>query len=480
MTTSPAAVAATTKATQRVSDPQREMLRGWGRTHTASCQVLRPTELGALSTTVADARGVILPRGAGCAYGDAATRRSGTVIDVSGLNRLVSLDDDRGIVVVEAGMTLGELVRILAPRGWTPPVLPGTPHVSVGGAVAADIHGKNHVGVGSFGRHVRWLVVVDDDGESRMLTPGRDHDLFWATVGGMGLTGIITTVALQLLPTGPGAASTMRQRAGDLGAVLDQLESIAMDQRSDPLLHSVAWLEGTAPRGVRGRGLVQTTRVPGRQVGPGTVGTRPVAGALRRPARAGHSLPGVGVVGRASIVLANRARWAVPTPRLPRTSSIPSALQPLRRGELWPALFGRQGLVQYQFVVPTTSAEVIGVALDVLAEHRTPPALSVLKRLGPADPGPLTFAMEGWTLALDLPARWPGLELALGDLDEVVAAAGGRVYLAKDSRLPAESLALMYPRLGEWQQARAVLDPRGAFGSDLSRRLRLDPRHVAS
>ncbi|MEO6791626.1 MAG: D-arabinono-1,4-lactone oxidase, partial [Ornithinibacter sp.] len=156
------------------------------------------------------------------------------------------------------------------------------------------------------------------------------------------------------------------------------------------------------------------------------------------------------------------------------------ALQPLRRGERWPALFGRQGLVQYQFVVPTASVEVIGVALDLLAEHRTPPALAVLKRLGPADPGPLTFAMEGWTLAVDLPARWPGLELALGDLDEVVAAAGGRVYLAKDSRLPAESLALMYPRLGEWQQARAVMDPRGVFGSDLSRRLRLAPQQVAS
>lgn len=458
-----------------------EVLRGWGRTHRSRCRVVQPTDVQELMAVVADSTGQLLPRGSGCSYGDASTHRRGTVIDVRALRRLIALDSDRGIAVVEAGMTLGELVRIVTPRGWIPPVLPGTPYVSIGGAVAADIHGKNHVGAGSFGRHVRWLVLVDADGRSRMLTPERDHDHFWATVGGMGLTGIVTTVALQLIPCGSGSATTRRHRAPDLHAVLDRLEATAVQQRDDPLLHVVAWLDCSAPRRVRGRGLVQTTRVPVRHASQGVGDHRSVETAHDELGNTPHrgSLPGPGLISRAGILAANRARWCAPVPGHDQRSSISSALQPLRRAELWPALFGREGLVQYQFVVPASSVHVIGAALDLLSEHHTPPALSVLKRLGRCDPAPLSFATDGWTLALDLPARWPGLEVALGELDAMVAQAHGRVYLAKDSRMSADTLTLMYPRLGEWQQTRSQMDPRSAFASDLSRRLHLSTARVA-
>ena len=447
-------------------------MRGWGRTHVACCRVVRPGDVVALTTELAGAEGRLIPRGSGCAYGDAATRSRGTVIDVSALRRLVTMDDERGVAVVEAGMTLGDLVSTVSPHGWVPPVLPGTPRASVGGAVAADIHGKNHVGAGSFGRHVRWLVVADAHGEPHRLDPSHDPESFWATVGGMGLTGVITTVAIQLQPVGPGPATLRRRRAGDLTEVLDQLASVADRQRTDPLLHAVAWLDGSAPGAARGRGLVQTTVLPApgdRRPDAVPPGRGPVPG--RR--RALPSLPGPGVVSRASLAAMNRARWLAPVSERPRTASVPAALQPLRHAEHWPSLFGRHGLVQYQFVVPTTSVSAIAVALDLLAAHRVPVALSVLKRLGPADPGPLSFALDGWTLAVDLPARWPGLEGALRELDDLVIEAGGRVYLAKDSRLAAAALATMYPRLAEWQRVRDLMDPGQAFGSDLSRRLHL-------
>ncbi len=465
--------------TARTTREDRTRLTGWGRTHLALCRVVRPDDPAAVTLELAGAEGPLIPRGSGCAYGDAATRARGTVVDVSTLRRLVALDGDRGVVVVEAGMTLGELLHTVAPRGWVPPVLPGTPHVSVGGAVAADIHGKNHVGVGSIGRHVRWLVVADANGEPHRLTPERDPQAFWGTVGGMGLTGVITTVALQLLPAGPGPATLRRRRAGDLGEVLGQLACVAEQQRTDPLLHSVAWLDGSARGSARGRGLVQTTHLPAPWRRPGDPGpSDPTPAAARR--RAARSLPGPGVVTRGSIAAMNRARWLAPVADGPRTASIAAALQPLRRADDWPSLFGRQGLVQYQFVVPTTSVDSIAAALDLLAAHRVPPALAVLKRLGPADPAPLTFALDGWTLALDLPARWPGLEPALTELDELVLEAGGRVYLAKDSRLRASTVARMYPRLAEWQRTRDVMDPRRVLGSDLSRRVHLTGPRGAS
>lgn len=455
-------------------------LGGWGRTHRSHARLIRPESAANIAEIVRAAQGAIIPRGSGSSYGDAATRREGTVVDVRGMRRLLAVDRERGIAVVEAGMTLGELVAAVAGQGWVPPVLAGTPHVTLGGAVAADIHGKNHAGCGSFGRHVRWLVVVDATGETRMLTPVRDPEFFWATVGGMGLTGVITTVALQLLPCGLGPATVLRRRASDLPSVLDLLDAVASEQDSDPRLHAVAWLDSSAPPGARGRGLVQMTQVPRRDTSGG-VGLMPRETGRSRTC-APHvppSLPHSGVIGRGTIFGWNRARWMAPVPRRARVTPVAAALQPLRNADFWPALFGRDGLLQYQFVVPRRSVSAIGSTLDLLAFHLVPPALAVLKRMGPSDPAPLSFAMEGWTLALDLPARWPRLHEALSDLDRLVVEAGGKVYLAKDSRLPPATFQSMYPRLQEWQHVREQMDPGHAFASDLSRRLRLVPREVS-
>ncbi|MFP5347758.1 MAG: FAD-binding protein [Actinomycetes bacterium] len=488
--------------------PRQEALRGWGRTHCSHSLVARPHDIHELTDVLGSPRYVppLLPRASGCSYGDAATCAGGTVLDLSPCRRVVDFDPLTGQVVAEAGLTLGELARLVGPYGWSVPVLPGTPHVSLGGAVAADVHGKNHVGAGSFGRHVLRLGVAGPDGSVRALLPQVDGDEFWATVGGMGLTGAILLVGLQLRSAGPGPAVTTRCRAKNLAHALDLLDTISQQQVGDPRLHVVAWLDAAAPRTFRGRGLVQVTRTPdgdphsARACSPhaGSPAGSPPAGSplpshvppsglplpdggtpssapSSRPRwfREVPSLPGPGLMTRHVISTLNRVRWLVPVDRRPHLQDADAALNPLRRAAPWPALFGRRGLVQYQFVVPAGRVDTIVDALSLLAEHRLPPALATLKRLGPEGPAPLSFPLDGWALALDFPAGWNGLEPALAELDDRVADAGGRVYLAKDSRLSAALVRRMYPRLGEWQQVRDRMDPAGLFASDLSRRLHL-------
>ncbi len=447
----------------------------------------------------------MVPRGCGSSYGDAATCSGGLVIDMTARRELLHLDVHAGIAVAEAGLTIGSLLSLTAPHGWRPPVLPGTPHVTLGGAVAADIHGKNHPAAGSLGRHVEWLVVVSGDLRPRLLSPDQHPDEFWATVGGLGLTGPILIVALRLAPLGTGAAVTRRVRAGTVAGVMALLSAATGEGAHEvtetgsgprPDVHAVAWLDG------HGRGLVDVTTLPRPpRPAPSTAGDGdgraaddpvdwPPTRRLRSPTTPAPSafgatshrasLPGTGVITRATVRAAGRLRWAVPG-RAIRSGTPSAAVFPLRHAGLWPALFGEQGLLQYQFVVPTDAASVVTDSLALLARRRLPPALATLKRLGACDPAPLGFAMPGWTLAVDLPARWSGLGAALDDLDRLVLEAGGRVYLAKDLRLGPDHVQRMYPGLDAWRRTREAMDPDHLFGSDLSRRLHLtttegDPR----
>jgi decaprenylphospho-beta-D-ribofuranose 2-oxidase len=487
-------------------------LEGWGRTHQSECFAIQASDDELLCRAMgADARGAlpgpVIPRGGGNSYGDAGTSRGGTVIDMRHRRRLLSFDLRTGVLVAEAGFTLGQAVDLGLAHGWLPPVLPGSRHVTLGGAVAADVHGKNHPQVGSFGRHVAWLAVVNSSvDEARLLSPSEHPDEFWATVGGFGLTGAITVVALRLRPVDE-TAQVRRGRGRDLSEVMDLMEAehVAADELTD--VHSVAWLDSTAPAHRIGRGVVQTTRVglrgfdtcdgastapPGHGISDPTGGG---AGHLIPPdwppaPRHDTSWPRVRLIGRAAITTANHVHWLSsgllspglpsPGPRSERTTRLPDCLFPLRHAEHWPALFGPRGLVQYQFAVPDHRPEVLSEALDLLRRRRMPPALTSLKRLGPRDPAPLTFARPGWTLAMDLPASWPRLAEALRDLDELVADAGGRVYLAKDSRLSALALTRMYPELESWQRIRDEMDPAAVLGSDLSARVGLTATGVTS
>ncbi|MGW6456024.1 FAD-binding protein [Streptomyces sp. NPDC055078] len=440
---------------------------GWGRTAPTTARVLRPRSPAEAAATVRTwgARGGIA-RGLGRAYGDAAQNAGGTVLDMTALDRVRAIDADAGIVVCDAGVSLHRLMEVLLPLGWFVPVTPGTRQVTVGGAVGADIHGKNHHVSGSFSRHVRALELLTADGEIRTVLPGTA--LFDATTGGMGLTGVILSATVQLLRVETSWMSVDTERAADLDDLMARLS--ATDHR---YRYSVAWIDLLA----RGRALGRSVLTRGEHAPLEALGARARRAPLAfRPGRGPAPpafVPG-GLLSRPAVALFNEFWYRrAPRSRTGELQPLSAFFHPLDGVPHWNRIYGRDGFVQYQFVVGHGREETLRRVVRRIARRGCPSFLAVLKRFGEGDPGWLSFPMPGWTLALDIPARLPGLGAFLDELDEEIAAAGGRVYLAKDSRLRPESLAAMYPRLADFRALRARLDPQGVFTSDLSRRLTL-------
>jgi decaprenylphospho-beta-D-ribofuranose 2-oxidase len=452
-------------------DEPTTALSGWGRASHRRGLVRRPVSDEDVVRGIHSGPQVTV-RGAGRSYGDAALPDQGTVLDMTAHNQLLSFDQANGVIVVESGVVLGDVVEQTLPLGWLPPVLPGTERITVGGAIASDVHGKNHPGAGSFGQHVLWLSLLRSDGAVTQLSAGQDPDGFWATIGGMGLTGVILQAAIQLQRVETGWATRRRHRTRSLDETIEVLRSLAARQELDPELHVVGWLDTHAPGRRLGRAVVDECR-PVRAVDlPAAVPPFPE----RRgggSARGMRSLPGPGLVFGATIAAANSARWHLSAPRTGGLLPLTTALCPLDRAESWPAAFGRGGLVQYQFAVPADGEKVLFQALAYLVGRRMPPALTTLKNLGFGTAGPLSFPIHGWTLAVDLPARWLRDDSPLRTLDEMVADAGGRVYLAKDVVVDADLIPQMYPRLETWRRTQSRLDPDRRMTSALAQRLGL-------
>lgn len=442
---------------------------GWGRTAPTNARLIRPRTYQEAATAVrgCGARGGI-PRGLGRAYGDAAQNAGGMVLDMTGLDRVHAIDADNGIVLCDAGVSLHRLMEVLLPLGWFVPVTPGTRYVTVGGAIGADIHGKNHHVSGSFSRHVLSMELLTADGEVRAV--GRDTPLFDATTGGMGLTGVILTATIQLQPVTTSLMSVDTERARDLDDLLARLTT-----GDDHYRYSVAWIDLLARGPAMGRAvLTRGDHAPLEALREGTRARRePLAFRTARLPAPPAVLP-EGLLSRRTVGWFNEL-WYRRAPRARTGELQPLArfFHPLDGVPHWNRIYGRGGFVQYQFVVGHGQEETLRGIVRRVSEHRCPSFLAVLKRFGDADPGWLSFPVPGWTLALDVPAGLPGLGALLDTLDEDVAAAGGRVYLAKDSRLRPELLAAMYPRLDEFRALRAEIDPRGVFVSDLARRLGL-------
>lgn len=440
---------------------------GWGRTAPTTARLIRPRtyEEAVAAVQGCGARGGIA-RGLGRAYGDAAQNAGGAVLDMTGLDRVHVIDAANGIVLCDAGVSLHRLMRVLLPLGWFVPVTPGTRHVTVGGAIGADIHGKNHHVCGGFSRHVLSFELLTADGQVR--TVSRGTPLFDATTGGMGLTGVILTATVQLQPVETALMSVDTERTRDLDDLMARLSAADHQYR-----YSVAWIDLLARGAATGRAVL--TR--GDHAPLEALGTRarrePLAFRTSRlPAVPAH-LP-EGLLTRTTVGLFNELWYRkAPRARTGQLQSISAFFHPLDGVPHWNRVYGRGGFVQYQFVVGYGQEDTLRRIVRRVSERRCPSFLAVLKRFGDADPGWLSFPVPGWTLALDIPAGLPGLGALLDELDEEVAAAGGRVYLAKDSRLRPELLAAMYPRLDDFRALRAELDPRAVFVSDLSRRLSL-------
>jgi decaprenylphospho-beta-D-ribofuranose 2-oxidase len=449
---------------------------GWGRTSQSRCRVLRPGDVADVLEALAShaPQTGVIARGAGRSYGDAAQNGGGEVLDMTGLNRIVSIDGERRVITAQAGVTIAQLMARLAAHGLTLPVVPGTRHVTLAGAIASDIHGKNHHRDGGLARHVTALSLCTPADGLVKVSPETDPELFYATLGGMGLTGVIVEATLRAEPLpSPWVAADIDRTDG-----LEQ--TLALMSGPERHRYSVAWLDLLAEGSKMGRAIIsradplaadRATPPPrGRQAAagayPGALTRRPVVEVPRRFPAA--------LLRPASMRIFNMLRWRA-TPRRERERPLALApyLFPLDVLGQWNRLYGQTGLIQYQFVVPSGEELALERCFELVRARRLPVYLAVFKRFGPAFGGPLSFPLEGWTLAADLPAGAPGLRAALDELDEVVAGCGGRVYLTKDARLRGEMMAAMYPELERFHAQRARVDPNGVLRSDLARRVGL-------
>jgi decaprenylphospho-beta-D-ribofuranose 2-oxidase len=435
-------------------------LSGWGRYPVQTCKLERPERY-------ADLRSVdnsLIARGQGRSYGDAALNENGHVMLTERVNRFLEFDAEHGILRAEAGVTLKEILNVIVPKGWFLPVTPGTKFVSLGGCVAADVHGKNHHHYGSFCNHVLSIELILADGSLVECSPSENTELFWATVGGMGLTDIIGEVTFKLIPISNDYVQVRHHVANDLEHLFALMRDAAIDDR-----YSVAWIDSMA-RGMQfGRGVVMS----GHHASDEEI--RPNFRNMIKLKRS-HAIPFdfPAWVLNSLFISAFNARYYQKEGRKiePFLSGYDPYFYPLDTIGKWNRLYGKRGFVQYQCVIPEITAfEGIRQLLQALSDSRRPSFLAVLKRLGDQGSGLLSFPMAGFTLALDLPIRDEGLFALLNELDKIVLQHHGRVYLAKDARLSAESFRMMYPRYQEWLEIKRSVDPGNMFSSSLSRRL---------
>ena len=446
-----------------------EVLRGWGRSTMSSSRVATVSDHDLVDHVKdADDRGVLV-RGLGRSYGDAAQNGGGRVLRLASSSSDIRLDESAGTVTVGAGVSLDDLLRVIVPRGFFVPVTPGTRFVTVGGAVAADIHGKNHHLEGSFGNHVRRFSLVLADGSALECSREQNPDAFWTTIGGMGLTGVIRDVTFTLIRIETSRCRVDTVRCDDFDELIEH-----MSTGDDDVRYSVAWVDLLSSGRHFGRGVLWRGDHARRDELPVADRANALEYGPRQLVSVPPVIPGPGVVNALSSAVFNEA-WFRKEPRRREGSikSIPAYFHPLDAVGAWNRLYGRHGFVQYQFVIPFGRETELRRIVETIVASRLATPLVVLKRFGAGNDAPLSFPMPGWTLTVDLPAGAATLGSLTRSLDDVVIGAGGRHYLAKDALLGPDAIRAGYPRLAEWQRIRHRLDPQQTFRSDLARRLGL-------
>lgn len=445
-------------------------LTGWGRTAPSVARVAYPTDEDQVIAAVKQAtdRGVIA-RGLGRSYGDPAQNAGGMVVDMNGLDRIHSIDADTGLAVLDAGVNLDQLMRAALPFGLWVPVLPGTRQVTIGGAIGSDIHGKNHHSAGSFGNHVRSMDLLTADGQVRTVTPdGPESDLFWATVGGMGLTGIIlrATVALKHVESAYFVVDT------DRTSTLDETLSLFADGSDENYDYSMAWFDSISTGDKLGRAVFSRGSLATVDQLPKKLRAHP----LKFDAPQLLTLPNVfpnGLANKLTFRALGEA-WYRKAPKRARgqIQNLTAFYHPLDLFGEWNRAYGPNGFLQYQFIVPFEADAELRRIVRRIADSGHVSFLNVLKRMGEGNAAPLSFPRPGWTITVDFPIT-PGLPAFCAELDDLVLRVGGRLYLAKESRTTPETFHRMYPRLDEWRKVRQSVDPDGLFISDQARRLEL-------
>jgi decaprenylphospho-beta-D-ribofuranose 2-oxidase len=437
------------------------VLGGWGRAPLAKVAAFRPERIGELrQALVKSIDSGVVARGGGRSYGDQALNAGGAVVLTERLDRVLGFDPETGVLIAEPGLTFDALLRLFLARGWQAPVSPGTGFATLGGAIANDVHGKNHDRSGGFGDHVQWLDLMLADGSTRRVSPAEDEALFRATIGGMGLTGVITALAVKLMKVPSNAVDLVERRIDDLDGFM-----AALAEARATAFYSVGWIDALA-RGRRlGRGILETAD-------PAPAGL--TAGAPRRR-RVPIDFPGF-ALNPLSVRLFNAGYFRrVPVSGRRRRETVSQFLYPLDGLLDWNRIYGRRGFHQFQCVIPDAeAARGIVRLLEAVSATGAASFLAVLKTLGGEGRGMLSFPLRGFTLALDLPRRADTPAL-FGRLERLTLDHGGRIYLAKDALVSADGFARMYPRLSEFRRVLEAVDPKSRFSSDMARRLLLKP-----
>jgi decaprenylphospho-beta-D-ribofuranose 2-oxidase len=458
-----------------MSTTTTKSLTGWGRTAPTVARVLSTPDAGeiveAVTTARAHDRRGVIARGLGRSYGDNAQNGGGLVIDMTALDRIHTIDADDALVDVDAGVNLDQLMKAALPFGLWVPVLPGTRQVTVGGAIACDIHGKNHHSAGSFGNHVRSMDLLLASGEIRRLTPDGDHEenaaLFWATVGGNGLTGIILRATIAMTPT----ETAYFIADGDVTASLDETIAFHSDGSEANYTYSSAWFDAISAPPKLGRAAISRGSLARLDQLPEKLQRNP----LKFDAPQLFTLPDIfpnGLANKYTFGPIGELWYRKSGTYRGKVQNLTQFYHPLDMFGEWNRAYGPAGFLQYQFVVPTEAVEEFkGIIYDIQRSGHYS-FLNVFKLFGPGNQAALSFPIPGWNVCVDFPIK-AGLNEFVTELDRRVLEFGGRLYTAKDSRTTADTFHAMYPRIGEWIAVRRKVDPDGVFASDMARRLEL-------
>ena len=431
-------------------------LEGWGRNSQSDCLAARPERMQDMVSALATPEGrSLIAHGAGRSYGDAALNTGGAAVLTTRLDRVLSFDASTGLLVAEPGVTFADLMATFLPKGFLVPVSPGTGYVTLGGAVANDVHGKNHHKVGSIGNHIAWLDLLVPDGRSLRVSEASDADLFRATLGGIGLTGIVTAICLRMMAVGSNALTVRRRRIGNLEEFLEAF------QAASETSYSVCWIDAMARGKALGRGIIETAEPSESSLAP----------THERRKRFPIDAPGW-LLNGLSVSAFNAVYWRrAPVTADEQAVTYRTFFYPLDAIESWNRMYGKRGFQQFQCVVPFgTGEKALRLLLDTIAAAGAASFLAVLKTMGPKGRGMLSFGMPGYSLALDIPTK-PGSKELFAALERITRDAGGCIYLAKDSAMSPAGFAAMYPELAAFRAVRARIDPQGRLSSDMARRL---------
>ena len=442
----------------RRSSPSGVLVKGWAGHCTARTTIRQVTDHESLLAAVGSCESW-LPRGNGCSYGDAALNDGGTLIHPT-FPTAFPVFTETGRVRVSASWSLAELLAQCSIQGWTLPVVPGVLSATVGGMVAADVHGKNHLRAGSFGSAVEAVELLLPNGERVHCSRREEPEIFHASLGGMGLTGIITDVTLQMVPQCEPFAEVQVTPSSDLPETLSKLDQVAQEQD-----HASAWVDFSLSSRNRGRGIV----IGGKKIPVEDAGG---SGRLWEP-QSGPELPPLPKPGEGLILWHNRIFHLLSRMKTsPSYWPLEKLLFPLEAWSSWNRVYGAKGFHQHQSLIPEAGgAQSVEALFERVREAGISPTLAVIKRMGPGLGG-LSFPAPGWTVSLDF-AHGPGVISLLERLNQFTAEVGGRVYLAKDSTLTEEQFQKMYPAMDGFMQVRRRVDPDRRIQSDLAARLGL-------